>query len=137
MLSCYEGSDFGHAMPCPHCTGHWQMILADGRFLPEPSQNQGCLQPAQQIMKTTAGPFHFLHMGPMSHKCFLWLILSCPVGTVAGQYFGRWQSSARAKPKPRLFEAPSTADHENHCRTISFSSYEANESCYHAMKALI
>jgi hypothetical protein len=29
------------------------------------------LQQAQQIMKTTAGPFHFLHMSPMSHVIML------------------------------------------------------------------
>jgi hypothetical protein len=63
MLSCYEGSDLGHAMPSLHCC--WQ------KFEPEPSQNQGCLQQAQQIMKTTAGPFHFLHMSPMSHVIML------------------------------------------------------------------
>jgi hypothetical protein len=30
------------------------------------------LQPAQQIMKTTAGPFHFLHIRPICHAVCGW-----------------------------------------------------------------
>jgi hypothetical protein len=67
MLSCYEHCVWLDLdMPCPFGT------VAGQKFEPEPSQNQGCLKPpAQHIMKTTAGPFHFLYMSPMSDVIML------------------------------------------------------------------
>jgi hypothetical protein len=63
--------------------------------VPEPSQNQGCLQPAQQIMKTTAGPFHFLHMRPMSDVIMLWRLWFRPclalIALLLAKDFGRFQ----------------------------------------------
>jgi hypothetical protein len=44
-----------------------------------------------------------------------------------------WHISARAKPKPRLFEASTP---KKQLLTISFPPYGPNEWCYHVMKAL-
>ena len=80
MLPCYEGYVWLILdMPCSLGIVAGQRF---GRFQPEPSQNQDCLQPAQ----TTAGPFDIFHMDPISDVTMLcrlcvWLILDmpCPV----------------------------------------------------------
>jgi hypothetical protein len=38
------------------------------------------LQQAQQIMKTTAGPFHFIHMKPKSDVIMLWILCVADFG---------------------------------------------------------
>jgi hypothetical protein len=94
MLPCYEGYVWLILdMPCSLGIVAGQRF---GRFQPEPSQNQDCLQPAQ----TTAGPFDIFHMDPMSDVTMLcrlcvWLILDmpCPLGTVAGQSLADFSQS--------------------------------------------
>jgi hypothetical protein len=73
MLGRLGVTDFGHAimMLSWHCG--WLAKKLGSRFQPQPSQNQGCLQPAQQLRQKYCCwtiSFH-PYMGPMSDVTML------------------------------------------------------------------
>jgi hypothetical protein len=70
MLPCYEGSVWLIIdVPCPLDT-----VIAMAKSLADFSQFQAKTKKVvcgQHTKETTAGPFHFLHMGPMSDVAML------------------------------------------------------------------
>jgi hypothetical protein len=59
---------------------------------------------SQHTKETTAGPFHFFHMGPMSDVAF-W---TCHALLALWLAYKVWHISATAKQKPRLYAASTT-----------------------------
>jgi hypothetical protein len=108
MLWRLHRADFGHVMSSWHC--HWPKVWQiSARTKPRPRM----FKPVHQGI-STAWPFLFLHMGPMSDVPICY----------------EYVSQANTK------DVFSHLVHQgNHCWTISFPPYGSNEWCYHAMKA--
>jgi hypothetical protein len=113
MLLCYKVSVWVILdMSCPVGTVAGKKF---GRFQPELSQKQPCLQPAHQANHCWTfslppyGSNEWFYMLPC-YKGSVRVILdmSCPLGTVAGQKFGR---------KPTCLQP---AHQGNHCWSIHF-----------------
>ena len=137
MLTSYEGSvRLNLDMPCPLGA----VARQKSKSLTDFSQSQAKTKVvcSQCTMQTTARPFHFLHMGPMSDVDMLCMLWVADFGhdmtswhCVACQKFGRFQ------PEPSQNQGCLCPAHqEKHCWTISFPPYGSNEWCYHVGKAL-